>query len=71
MNCSCCSEEMEWGYIQCRDGVVWDSKKSMVAALPSIRENAIVLGSGGGPFSGAAVPAYHCKRCKKIVIEYE
>lgn len=70
MKCPYCGEEMELGYIQCRDGVTWDTKKRMVAVLPSFRSHSIVLGSGGGPFSGASVSAYNCEKCKKIVIDY-
>ncbi len=70
MNCPYCNTEMELGYIQCRDGVIWDRQKRTVAALPSFRNSAIVLGSGNGLFSGASVTAYNCKKCKKIVIEY-
>ncbi|MEA5040334.1 MAG: PF20097 family protein [Clostridiaceae bacterium] len=70
MKCPYCDEEMQLGYIQCRDGVIWDTKKRIVAALPSIRSSSIALGSGDGPFSGSSVLAYNCENCKKIVIDY-
>lgn len=70
MKCPYCNEEMELGYIQCRDGVIWDTQNRLVAALPSVRSNSIALCSGQGIFSGASVLAYNCKKCKKIVINY-
>lgn len=70
MNCPYCGEEMRLGYIQGRDNVIWDTKKRMVAALPSLRNSAIFLGDEGGPFAGTSVSAYNCEKCKKIIIEY-
>ena len=69
MVCPYCGQEMELGYIQCRDSVIWSTKKRAIAALPPLRSSYIVLGSGGGPFSGASVRAYHCDKCKKIEID--
>lgn len=70
MKCPYCGEEMELGYIQCRDQIIWDTKKRAVAALPSLRDDAVLLKSGEGPFSGASVSAYHCRKCQKIIIDY-
>ena len=70
MKCPYCNGEMKLGYIQCRDGVIWDTKKRMVAALPSLRNDSVYLGSGDGPFSGSSALAYNCEECKKIVIDY-
>lgn len=70
MTCPYCGAEMTPGYIQSRDGVYWDTKKRLVAALPPRGGDAVILGTGGGPFSGAAVLAYHCTKCKKILIDY-
>ena len=70
MKCPYCDEEMKLGYIQCRDGVIWDKKKRIVAALPSFRSESFFLGSGAGPLSGSSVLAYNCEKCKKIVIDY-
>lgn len=69
MKCPYCEKEMELGYIQCRDGVSWSRKKRAVAALSSL-VNEIPLATGGGAFSGAAVEAYRCAGCQKIVIDY-
>lgn len=70
MKCPYCGAEMALGYIQCRDGVVWDTKKRLVAALASLRSTSIVLASGGGAFSGASALAYNCESCKKVIVDY-
>ncbi len=70
VNCPYCNSEMKLGYIQSRDGVVWDAKKRKIAAFPSLRSDAIVLGSADGAFSGTSIQAYNCEKCKKIIIDY-
>ena len=69
MRCPYCGEEMKLGYIQCRDGVAWSKKKRLVAAISSLGAD-LVLADEEGMFSGAAVPAYNCESCKKILIDY-
>lgn len=69
--CPYCSEEMALGYIQCRDGVTWTKKQIPIAAFSSLSRSAVILASGGGPFSGAAAEAYNCEKCKIILIEYQ
>ncbi|WP_249030125.1 PF20097 family protein [Tannockella kyphosi] len=70
MKCPYCGEEMKAGYIQCRDSLIWDTKKRKIAILPSIRSDSIVLGSGSKLMSGCDELAYNCQKCKKIVIDY-
>ncbi len=74
MKCPYCGAEMELGYIQCRDGVIWDTKIRKVAAWaawPFVGKGSIHLGAdGAGPFSGTSVAAYNCNGCKKIIIDY-
>lgn len=70
MKCPYCGKEMTLGYIQCRDGISWSEKLRVVAALPALDSSAITLASGGGAISGAAVEAFRCCECKKIVIDY-
>ncbi len=71
MKCPYCGKEMEQGVIQCRDGVSWQKKERLVAALSGLSKDALVLArSQGSPFSGAAAIAHHCQACKKIVIDY-
>ncbi|MGN0721598.1 MAG: PF20097 family protein [Anaerovoracaceae bacterium] len=70
MLCKCCGSEMSKGYIQCRDGVYWDEKKRKLAAIP-LSSTAIKISSDdGGAFSGSAVVAYRCEKCRRIEIEY-
>ena len=70
MICATCGEEMIKGYIQCRDGIYWDEKKRLISAI-ALSTTAIPLGDNvAGPFTGAVVTAYRCKKCKQIVINY-
>lgn len=64
MKCPYCGQEMESGYIQCRDGVVWTPKKSVIPALSFLQKRAM-------PFSSRAIIAYRCIKCKKIICNYE
>lgn len=68
--CPYCNSELELGYIQCRDGITWSKKKRLVAALPSFNSSSVVLAKGGGMLSGSVVEAYCCKKCKKVIIDY-
>lgn len=69
-NCPYCNNELELGYIQCRDGVSWTKSKCPIAALSWLSGSAIILSSGCGALSGGAVEAYKCASCKKIIIDY-
>ncbi len=72
--CPYCGSNMESGYIQCRDGLVWARKKRPVASIllfTELQESSIILANcSGNLFSGAAVKAQCCRACKKIVIDY-
>ena len=69
MKCPYCQKEMELGYIQCRDGVNWTSKKVFVAALSFLGKDSLSLENGAGK-SNTVVYAYKCSGCKKVIIEY-
>ena len=69
MKCPYCEKEMELGYIQCRDGVHWTSKKMFVAALSAFGKNSFPLENGAG-INNTAVYAYRCSECKKVIIDY-
>ena len=72
MKCPYCGTEMEQGLIQCRDGVSWQKKERLVAALSGLSKDSVILArTQGSLFSGAAAIAHHCAACKKIVIDYE
>ena len=66
--CPYCNNDMEAGYIQCRDGVAWTKKKCPIAALSPLSASSIVLASSNSLFGGAAVEAHKCSVCKKIII---
>ena len=69
MKCPYCSEEMELGYIQCRDGVTWTPKKQLVAALSSLGRGSVSL-TNGAASNSQTVYAYKCGKCKKVMIDY-
>lgn len=69
MKCPYCNNEMELGYIQCRDGVVWTPKKQVVAALSFLGKDSVPLGNGASDNS-RSVYAYNCSECKKVIIDY-
>lgn len=69
MKCPYCGNEMELGYIQCRDGVTWTPKKQLVAALSALGKGSTTLENGAAADS-KAVYAYKCSPCKKVVIDY-
>lgn len=69
MNCPYCEKEMELGYIQCRDGLHWTSKKVFLAALSVFGKDRISLQNGAAS-NHTAVYAYKCSECKKVIIDY-
>ncbi len=72
MKCPYCGNEMEKGYIQNRDGIVWRKKKSAVSALAVLASDAVDLGANdGNPFGGHFVVVYRCADCKKFLIDTE
>ena len=69
MKCPYCEKEMELGYIQCRDGLHWTSKKVFAAALSGFGKDCISLENGAGR-NNTVVYAYKCSECKKVIIDY-
>lgn len=70
MKCPYCQNEMQLGYIQCRDGVTWTPKKQLVAALSSLGTNAIALDNDKSSASSKTAHAYCCKECEMVIIPY-
>ena len=71
MICPYCGNEMELGFIQSRDALMWSDTERLVAALPFTRGELINLADRpGSGFSGNSVSAYCCKQCKKIIIDF-
>ncbi len=72
MKCPYCGKDMEKGYVQSRDGVVWRKKKSAITALAGFAADAVDLGTpDGNPFGGSFVVVYRCADCKKFLIDTE
>ena len=65
MKCPNCDVEMENGYLQSFNDVVWTKKphKFFVA----LKKDQILFGNA---FSGCIILASICKSCKKILIDY-
>ncbi len=62
MQCPYCGNEMEKGYLQSRDGIGWGKKELLVKAFSELFSEKPL---------GTAVETYNCRRCKKLVIEYD
>ena len=69
MKCPFCGEEMALGYIQCRDGLFWTPKKQLVAALSALGRGGVRLANSASNSTNTAC-AFHCTKCRKIVIDY-
>ena len=67
MNCPYCNNEMELGYIQCRDGITWTPKKQLIAALSVFGKDSMPLNNSN---SHNTVYAYKCATCRKVIIDY-
>ncbi len=65
--CPFCGLEMEKGLLQGGNILVWVKKKHHLSLLP--REGEVLLDRTY--VTNSAVPAWICKKCKKIIMEYE
>jgi len=70
MKCPYCGNDMEKGYINSRDGVVWRKKKSVAAAFDILASDAVDLGTRK-PLGEHYVVVYRCADCKKFLIDTE
>ena len=70
MICPYCNEEMEKGYVQCRDGLHWTPKKQKIAALSDMGKGAVLIGNEEGLVANTSAVAYHCEKCKVVMICY-
>ena len=70
MKCPYCGNEMEKGYVQCRDGLTWTPKKQWIAALSGLGAGAVLIGKNSGLTVNTVAEALICKACKKVVIDY-
>ena len=67
MKCPYCQNEMEQGYIQNRDGLVWTKKEHFVMAFSPYTADSVKIGSRR---EGKSAEAFLCRSCKKILIDY-
>ena len=70
MKCPYCGNEMQLGYIQCRDGVNWTLKKQPIASLSFLGKDRISLQNISDKTSDSAVYAYNCHTCNIVLIPY-
>ena len=68
LKCSICGNEMEEGFIQSGRAMSWVKKPHKISVAPKNDEIEIV--SEYNPFIIPAVPAYICKKCKKVLLDY-
>ena len=66
MNCPFCQQGMEPGFVQVGSRAVWVHKKHLVSLLPKRGEVELCRNLMGY----AAVPAYICKSCKRVLMDY-
>ncbi len=67
MLCPYCQEEMENGFLQAGNILVWVKKKHYFSLLP--REDEVLLDKNY--LTGVFLPSWLCRRCKKVITEYE
>ena len=69
MNCPYCGNEMESGYVQSRDGIIYTAKEK-TSPFPSwfIGKNDIRLTHG--LTAPTTCCAQRCSTCRKVIIEY-
>ncbi len=67
MKCPVCSVEMEKGFLQAGDIMVWVKKKHHLSLLPG--EGEVLLDRKY--LTNCTLPAWICKACRKVVAEYE
>ncbi len=67
MRCPCCNQEMEKGFLQGGNILVWVKKKHYLSLLP--KEGEVLLDKNY--LTGSFLPAWICKDCRKVTAEYE
>ena len=68
MKCPFCGLEMQKGYVRSPRKIYFTTINYMLGGGPVENNNDIVLSRSN--FTAPKCPAYHCTRCKKVVIEY-
>ncbi|MBO5969047.1 MAG: hypothetical protein J6S14_11185 [Clostridia bacterium] len=68
MKCPYCNKEMKKGYVQSARPIIWGlyKKKLLFSATQSTDFTV-----SNGYWNGCFAEAYHCPKCKKIIISTE
>ncbi len=66
MDCPFCLRPMEKGLLQAGNILVWVKKKHYLSLIP--REGEVELDRNY--LTGAALPAWICKNCEKVIADY-
>ena len=66
MKCLACETNMEKGYLQLGNRMLWAKRKHKVSLLPDKDEVMLV----NNVMHGACFDAYICKQCRKILCKY-
>ena len=66
MNCPICDKIMEQGFVQAGGTVTWVKKKHKISLWPGKGETML----GRSVMGYCAIPAYICKDCKKVLLDY-
>ena len=66
MTCPYCETEMEQGFIQGIRGVIWSKYKKRLFLIAEDDDIDIATGFWFGSYAAAC----HCRKCKKIIIDY-
>ncbi|WP_024861879.1 PF20097 family protein [Ruminococcus flavefaciens] len=70
MKCPYCKKEMELGFIQSPQEISWKKgDKRPLLGRAQFHEGSVIL-SELSFLKGAAVTAFLCRECKKVIIEY-
>lgn len=68
MKCPYCSREMEKGYVQSARPVIWSLNKKKLLFIATEADDLTI---SKGYLNGCFAEAYHCSKCKKIIIATE
>lgn len=67
--CPYCNRELKAGVIQSPQPLVWRKKRNMLGRF-DLGEEGVLL-SDRSEWKGAAIQAYHCPVCQKILVDYK
>lgn len=68
MKCPYCNDDMLSGYVQSGRDIIWGKNKHKLSFLPDKKNGDIEIATAN--LMGAYQPAFCCKNCKKIIVEY-